>query len=137
MPERFIREMVADWAGAGRAISGQWEVKQWWFGTEERPGGNRVRILLHPKTLDLVDGFVIQLDQELNRDLNAKANEKAESENARYRLRMAKYQGTTCHFCGHHYTGIDDIIERSVVRATSNLNKFEVGCKACYEKSKQ
>lgn len=30
MPEHFIREMVADWAGAGRAITGKWEVAEWY-----------------------------------------------------------------------------------------------------------
>ncbi len=30
MPEHFIREMVADWAGAGRAITGRWDVLDWY-----------------------------------------------------------------------------------------------------------
>ena len=30
MPEHFIREMVADWAGAGRTITGRWEVADWY-----------------------------------------------------------------------------------------------------------
>ena len=30
MPEKFIREMVADWAGAGKAITGRWEVREWY-----------------------------------------------------------------------------------------------------------
>ena len=30
MPEHFIREMVADWMGAGRAITGKWEVVEWY-----------------------------------------------------------------------------------------------------------
>jgi len=30
MPLPLIREMVADWAGAGRAITGRWEVKTWY-----------------------------------------------------------------------------------------------------------
>lgn len=30
MPEKYIREMVADWAGAGRAITGKWEVRKWY-----------------------------------------------------------------------------------------------------------
>ncbi len=29
IPEALIREMVADWAGAGRAIDGKWEVWSW------------------------------------------------------------------------------------------------------------
>ncbi len=30
MPKKYVREMVADWAGAGRAIAGRWEVAQWY-----------------------------------------------------------------------------------------------------------
>lgn len=30
MPHKYILEMVADWAGAGRAITGKWEYKAWW-----------------------------------------------------------------------------------------------------------
>lgn len=30
MPERHLREMVADWAGAGRAITGRWELAEWY-----------------------------------------------------------------------------------------------------------
>lgn len=29
IPEGYIREMVADWAGAGRAINGRWGVREW------------------------------------------------------------------------------------------------------------
>lgn len=43
MPERYVREMVADWAGAGRAISGRWEVRQWYAKT-------RGTIILHDDT---------------------------------------------------------------------------------------
>lgn len=30
MPERLWREMVADWMGAGRAITGKWEAAAWY-----------------------------------------------------------------------------------------------------------
>jgi hypothetical protein len=30
MPEKLIREMVADWMGAGRAITGRWEAYDWY-----------------------------------------------------------------------------------------------------------
>lgn len=36
MPEKFVREMVADWAGAGRAITGKWEVAAWYAANEDR-----------------------------------------------------------------------------------------------------
>jgi hypothetical protein len=43
IPERYIREMVADWMGAGRAITGRWEVREWY----EK---NRVNLVLEQQT---------------------------------------------------------------------------------------
>lgn len=43
MPELLVREMAADWAGAGRAITGKWEVRDWYL-------ANRGRMLLHADT---------------------------------------------------------------------------------------
>lgn len=51
IPENFARELVADWMGAGRAITGRWEVKVWY-------GKNREKILLHPKTRAFVEGLI-------------------------------------------------------------------------------
>lgn len=34
MPHKYAREMVADWAGAGRAITGKWEVVEWYAKTK-------------------------------------------------------------------------------------------------------
>lgn len=48
MPEHFIREMVADWMGAGRAITGKWEAASWY-------AKNRAKILLAPHTRDIVE----------------------------------------------------------------------------------
>lgn len=47
MPEPFVREMVADWMGAGRAITGAWGAQDWFL-------KNREKILLHPDTAALV-----------------------------------------------------------------------------------
>jgi len=30
IPDHFVREMVADWMGAGRAITGKWEAAEWY-----------------------------------------------------------------------------------------------------------
>lgn len=30
MPDVYILEMVADWAGAGRAITGKWSIVEWY-----------------------------------------------------------------------------------------------------------
>jgi uncharacterized protein DUF5662 len=43
MPENFVREMVADWCGAGRAITGKWEVGVWYR-------KNALRIQMNPAT---------------------------------------------------------------------------------------
>jgi hypothetical protein len=43
MSEPAAREMVADWAGAGRAITGRWEAGAWYL-------ANRAKIILHPRT---------------------------------------------------------------------------------------
>src|SRR6266850_1400416 len=62
MPDNFAREMVADWCGAGRAITGKWEVWKWY-------AKNRERILLHPVTRDIVD-TLIEIEQgEMELDL--------------------------------------------------------------------
>lgn len=51
MPEKYAREMVADWAGAGRAITGKWEVQAWY----EK---NKGIILLHPDTRLFVENLL-------------------------------------------------------------------------------
>lgn len=43
MPVKLVREMVADWAGAGRAITGKWEVASWYR-------TNRHKMALHTQT---------------------------------------------------------------------------------------
>ena len=51
MPEPVAREMVADWMGAGRAITGRWEVNAWYW-------KNRETIILHADTRRLVEQLV-------------------------------------------------------------------------------
>lgn len=51
MPDHFAREMVADWAGAGRAITGSWDIGAWY----ER---NREQIELNPATRRLVESLI-------------------------------------------------------------------------------
>ena len=41
MPDNYVREMVADWMGAGRAITGKWEALEWY----EK---NKEKIQIHP-----------------------------------------------------------------------------------------
>lgn len=44
MPERYVREMVADWRGAGRAIAGPGASTVDWY------AANRQKMTLHPST---------------------------------------------------------------------------------------
>jgi hypothetical protein len=57
IPEKYSREMVADWAGAGRAITGKWEVAAWY----EK---NKEKILLHPDTRLFVESLVRGLTKD-------------------------------------------------------------------------
>jgi uncharacterized protein DUF5662 len=57
IPENFVREMVADWCGAGRAITGKWEVRKWYTKNQER-------ILLHPRARDIVEALVCREQDE-------------------------------------------------------------------------
>lgn len=51
MPEKYAREMVADWMGAGRAITGKWETAAWY----EK---NKDKIFLHPDTRAFVESLL-------------------------------------------------------------------------------
>lgn len=43
MPDKYMREMVADWLAAGRAYKGSWDIKPWYL-------ENHARLLMHPQT---------------------------------------------------------------------------------------
>lgn len=51
MPREYIIEMVADWMGAGKAITGEWEVKEWY-------GNNKHKIVMSDKTKELVEWII-------------------------------------------------------------------------------
>lgn len=51
MPSGLVREMVADWMGAGRAITGRWEVAEWY-------AKNVDKIILHALTEDEVERII-------------------------------------------------------------------------------
>lgn len=55
MPWPFVYEMVADWAGAGKAITGKWCVCSWYH-------ENHHKILLHPATKELVRRLLKHFD---------------------------------------------------------------------------
>ena len=48
MPYRCVVEMVADWMGAGRAITGRWGAEDWYH-------ANRGKMDLHPHTREEVE----------------------------------------------------------------------------------
>ena len=51
MPERFAREMVADWMAASRAYDRDWHIGGWYT-------QNETRMKLHPNTRYLVEALV-------------------------------------------------------------------------------
>lgn len=55
MPEKYVREMVADWMGAGRAYTGSWDDLPKWL--EQ----NAEKMILHPKTVVLLWGVLSEL----------------------------------------------------------------------------
>lgn len=60
MPEAVVREMVADWAGAGRGITGTWDVACWY-------AANAARLCLHPSTRQLAEHVVATVSHRLGR----------------------------------------------------------------------
>ena len=57
MPDGLVREMVADWCGAGRAITGKWEVASWY----EK---NADKMVLHPAVRKQVEDIIAKLPVE-------------------------------------------------------------------------
>lgn len=55
MPEPFVREMVADWMGAGRAITGRWSAAEWY-----RDGAGEA-MDLHPLTRTLAEALLLEM----------------------------------------------------------------------------
>lgn len=54
IPHHLIREMVADWMGAGRAITGKWEAAEWY-------AKNRDNIWLAPSTRYHVENLLARV----------------------------------------------------------------------------
>lgn len=51
IPDDLVREMVADWMGAGRAITGRWDVASWY-------AANSDKIVLEPTTRARVEALI-------------------------------------------------------------------------------
>jgi hypothetical protein len=58
MPEAYILEMLADWYGAGRAITGKWGARDWYL-------KNRGRMMLHPQTANRLNEL-LRIDEDLD-----------------------------------------------------------------------
>lgn len=63
MPEECVLEMVADWAGAGRAIHGRYDLASWYL-------KNKDNIVLHPKSRALVEKVIKELENTLLQYVN-------------------------------------------------------------------
>lgn len=57
MPEKYVREMIADWMGAGRAYEGKYpDINNWtWY------INNKNRIIVHADTQILIDKIILDL----------------------------------------------------------------------------
>jgi len=59
MPEKYAREMVADWWGAGMAITGKWDAKTWYH-------KNKEQIILTPFTRGFVECILDKSESEFS-----------------------------------------------------------------------
>lgn len=60
IPTKYIKEMVADWYGAGRAITGKWEAHSWY----EK---NKHKMVLNEWTRFAVEQLLYSCEQKLKR----------------------------------------------------------------------
>ena len=65
MPRKYVEEMVADWAGAGKAITGKWDIAEWY-------ASNKDKMILHPETRIMVEDLVSMVPCQDNPSLSGK-----------------------------------------------------------------
>jgi hypothetical protein len=58
MPPKYVMEMVSDWAGAGRAITGKWECSEWY----EK---NKHKIILTDRNIEQVHALFRELKRNI------------------------------------------------------------------------
>lgn len=58
MPERYVREMIADWMGASRGYTGSWDMSEWL-------ATNLSKMKLHPVTRQRIDSVLVKLGYEM------------------------------------------------------------------------
>ena len=67
MPEWAIREMIADWMGAGKAYDGRWPPKDWPWLSDNWPNiANRVHPETKQKVVQILDGLGYNVLNEQN-----------------------------------------------------------------------
>lgn len=66
MPEKYVREMIADWMGAGKAYNGAWPNPWDWKWFEN--SWHSIRERLHPDTQHLVLKIVDELGELMNKE---------------------------------------------------------------------
>lgn len=60
MPDIYIKEMVADWVGAGMAVTGKWDNVFEWYKKAN------ISKFFHPETKEKVENLLIQLKEKMN-----------------------------------------------------------------------
>ena len=61
MPRVFVTEMIADWMGASKAYTGEWDMTDWL-------GKSLIKIKVHPDTEADVDASLLTLGYKIIRD---------------------------------------------------------------------
>lgn len=58
MPNKYILEMVADWMGAGRAITGSWDIDDWY-----KKNYGKIRLEIHTRNkVNHILGLIVDYD---------------------------------------------------------------------------
>lgn len=52
MPERYVREMVADWMGASKAHTGSWDMTKW---LSEKLDGTKLHPMTHQRVISMLN----------------------------------------------------------------------------------
>lgn len=58
IPDAVVRELCADWASAGKCITGKWEFMEWY-------SKNKDKMILHPNTRSKVEYYLQELHMEI------------------------------------------------------------------------
>ena len=59
IPEKYLREMIADWIGAGMAISGRTDWRPWYE-------ANKNKMILHPEAREFLDSYEVNIHEMLH-----------------------------------------------------------------------